>query len=162
MSTILDIPKDELEFAKLAGVRLSMALEGMFTTGTGVMLLQPSFSGSKSSRLVAALIEILRSTGCRPGSESQTKLARHTEELDVLFSRFDSIFVTLADWRNMELAEIEATVHDLASGYCALIESLRTFLEFLGLAVDFSRQAAEAKVLAASFFQEVSERRVSE
>lgn len=161
MTTSLDIPKDDLELAKLAGVKLSMALEGMFTTGLGVMLLQPSFLATKNSRLIAALIEVLCSTGCRPGSETETELARQTDELRILFSRFHSIFLTLADWRNMELADIEATVNDLAAAYWTLMESLRSFLEFLGLTVDLARQGAVRNALPAGFVQEVRRRRTS-
>ena len=162
MSAISDIPKDDLELARLAGVKLSMVLEGMLTTGTGVMLLQPSFSAEKHTRLITAFIEVLRSTACRPGSQTQSELAQRTEELHVLFCRFRSIFVTLADWRKMELAEIQATVNDLATAYWTLMESLRTFLEFLGLRVDLSRQRAVSRALPADFFQEVSQRRLSE
>jgi hypothetical protein len=162
MSTSPDIPKDELEFARLAGLKLSMALDGMFTTGTGVMLLRPSFSATQHTRLITALIDVLHSTGCRPGSEAQSRLARQTEELRVLFSEFHDVFLRLADWRNMELAVIQVTVNDLATAYWTLKESLRTFLESLGLTVDFAPQRASRDALPGDFLREVCRRPVSQ
>jgi hypothetical protein len=155
MNQILNIPENELQLARLAAVKLSRVLEGMFTTGTGAMLLLPSFLATNECKLTTALIEVLRGTECRTGSEPQTKLAAQTDELTVLFSRFYGIFTRLANWREMQLETIEATVGELAAVYWAMMEALRRFLEFLELPVDFSREDAIRRALPAGFLQEV-------
>jgi hypothetical protein len=161
MIAVSDIPENGLALAKLAGLKLAMVLEGMFDTGSGAMLLQRLFVPVPHTRLATALIQVLRSTSCRPGSETQVKVAQQVGQLDVLFSTFHRAFVALADWRNMELPIIEITVSDMAAAYGELLESLRMLLEFLGQKVDLSRQHAARDCLPADFLKEVQKRRAS-
>jgi hypothetical protein len=138
---IADIPEDELALARLAGRKLAKLLHGILTVGLASIRMEQS-SGflTGRDRKILAFVEVLCAT-----SPSTSELADSLREISALTPAFYGKLVRLADWRNLEDAEIQDAANDLLSTYCTLLCALRKLLDSLGVQVDFSREQTVAK-----------------
>jgi hypothetical protein len=148
MIAVSDLPEDEWHLARLVCGKLARLLGGMLSVGLGSLQLDsPESFLAGRDRLIRAMVEVLRHTGVKPGSESACDLHDRTTHVAQLVDDFFRHLFTLAHWRSMKKEEIQRTCGGLSSAYASLLTTLQELLQALHSPADYRPQQHKGQEL---------------
>src|SRR4051794_35498916 len=98
-------------------------------------------------KLILALVEVVRHTGVRPGSDSALGLSERTTRLSRLVDDFFSRLVALGEWRRMAIGELHLASAQLAAAYSASLTEVQGLLQDFRYPADFQQQQMKGQTL---------------
>lgn len=159
MIAVSDIPEEELLLARLAGEKLAKLLGGMLSVGLSALHFDsPEAFLMGKNKLILAMLEVLRHTGVRPGSESAIDFNQRMASLSKQVDDFFNDLMTLAPWRGMNIEEVQRASLRLAASYSASLATLQELLHAFGDTDDYRSQQMKGQQLIDCGIPELSKR----
>lgn len=157
-----DIPDNELLLARSAAIKLEKLLSGFLSVGLGALQLDsPERFWNGRTGLISAILEVLRQTGVRPGTDTARELKTLTACLSTRTDQFMESLASLLHWRQLPLSAIDRTATELSTGYFAALETLQALLQGLGADFDLAQRRHEATELIAAARRELQKAHVT-